>query len=471
MKSIDDVPELLRRVGPEGCLVPVEEDRGMEVDKTITVFLPNDMSSKPPFNSKETQALSLQDFPHVEVKFDDHSISNAHGDVISSYYKNTKDVCNDLGITTEYDWPIDPAKPPNPEFTRDARSICHDSTMGLPVTSPTDADLCTLPNLSDVLNKISPHHVVRVAVLDTGVLPFHKAFADKSVADKSVADKSVADKIVAMKNFVPNEDNDLYYDVHGHGTHCAGIVLQTAPFVRLVICKVLDSQGRGQPKWAADAVDWLLGVENCPVDIISMSLGSDSYDSEMRRAVSEAVARGKVVVAAASNDGRKGMTNIGFPARLGDVICVGSHDSYGYYQPSSFSSTGRELDFLAPGEQIAAPDSRTINFYRRMSGTSQATPIIAGIAAMVISYAETVGGKAMRNAVSNTTVVREIFRKMASKPGHHDEHMGYGNLNPWRLFKYGPDHFRQVVEEIVGPLPALRTRRASDSELEMKKRM
>ncbi|XP_019617457.1 PREDICTED: uncharacterized protein LOC109464823 isoform X2 [Branchiostoma belcheri] len=89
----------------------------------------------------------------------------------------------------------------------------------------------------------------------------------------------------------------------------------------------------------------------------------------------------------------------------------------------------------------------------------------------------------MRSTVCHTTVMREILRKMASMPGHHDEHMGYGNLDPWRLFKYGPDHFRQVVEEIVGPLPVSqqfaaaqphppgnkreRQRRASDSEVEL----
>ncbi|XP_078662361.1 uncharacterized protein LOC144906183 isoform X2 [Branchiostoma floridae x Branchiostoma belcheri] len=58
----------------------------------------------------------------------------------------------------------------------------------------------------------------------------------------------------------------------------------------------------------------------------------------------------------------------------------------------------------------------------------------------------------MRSAVCHTAVMREVLRKMASMPGHHDEHMGYGNLDPWRLFKYGQFHFRQVVEEIVGPL-------------------
>ncbi|XP_035658322.1 subtilisin-like [Branchiostoma floridae] len=340
------------------------------------------MLTKLPFDLETTQCLSLQDFPHVKVKFDDQPSSNPRGNIYSSYYDNTKDVCNDLGIMTEHDWPIDPVKPPNPEFTRDGNSICHDSVVGEPMTSPKVADLYTLPNLSAVLNKISPHHVVTVAVLDTGILSCHKDFAGK---------------IVAMKNFVPNEDNDFYYnDYNGHGTHCAGIMLQTAPFARLVICKVLSSFGQtNQSKWIADAIDWLLNDEEgpktfCPVDIISMSLGGGLFNSDLKRAVSEAGAQGKVVLAAATNDGRKGMTNIAFPARFGDVICVGSHDRFG--QPSLFSSVGRELDFLAPGEDILAPSSR--GNYQRMSGTSQATPTVAGITAIVISYAETVGTSA-----------------------------------------------------------------------------
>ncbi|XP_035700265.1 subtilisin DY-like isoform X2 [Branchiostoma floridae] len=306
-------------------------------------------------------------------------------------------------------------------------------------------------SLSETLDKISPHTrphpSVTVAILDTGILACHGEFKDK---------------IVAMKNFVPNEAVDLCYDSNGHGTSCAGIVLRTTPFVRLVVCKVVSCRGTGQLKWAADAIDWLLkdetGPKNyCPVDIISMSFGCISFDSDFRRAVSEAVACGKVVVAAASNDGRKRLTNIAFPARFGDVICVGSCNNLG--QPSSFTPTGREIDFLAPGEDIQAPSSAGFDQFRNMSGTSEATPTVAGIAAMVISYAETIGGQEMRSAVSHTAVMREILRKMASMPGHHDEHMGYGNLDPMRLFKYGPDHFRQVVEDIVGPLPVLQPAR------------
>ncbi|XP_078580481.1 uncharacterized protein LOC144864361 [Branchiostoma floridae x Branchiostoma japonicum] len=380
-------------------------------------------------------SVSLEDFPHIEIKFD---YMESH----------PRQMCSDLEIAAEHEWPTQRNVYPMFNTRRDMKAACFDSKKGRSTIPSDEVDAYTILNIPESLEKISPpaglqHPIVTVAVLDTGVLSSHQVFLHR---------------IVAMKNFVPNEVIDLYYDVHGHGTSCAGIVLQSAPFVRLVVCKVLSSQGPGQLKWAADAIDWLLNDEDgpkkyCPVDIISMSFGSDAFDSDVRRAVSEAVACGKVVVAAASNDGRKKVTNIAFPARFGDVICVGSCNSLG--QPSSFTPTGREIDFLVPGEDIPSPSSAGVDSYLPMTGTSQATPIVAGIAAMVISYAGIVGGQDMRSAVSHTAVVREVLRKMASMPGHHEDRMGYGNLDPMRLFKYGPDHFRQVVEEIVGPLPVL----------------
>ncbi|XP_078662360.1 uncharacterized protein LOC144906183 isoform X1 [Branchiostoma floridae x Branchiostoma belcheri] len=392
----------------------------------------------------KTQGLSLEDFPHIEV----YPYCNFSNSINPLFAKSVKDICTELGITTNDEWPIEQTH----EDKRNTESVCFDSRIDskpywLSDREVTDhdksSDLHAVP-VSPSMTKTSPHAgphpSVTVAVLDTGILLSHEAFLDK---------------IVAMKNFVPNEAGDLYYDANGHGTHCAGIVLQTAPFVRLVICKVISSQGDGEIEWVADAIDWLLNDESgpknyCPVDIISMSLGGDSFDYNLRRAISAAIVGGKVVVAAASNNGRKNLTNIAFPARFGDVICVGSCNDLG--QPSSFTPTGREVDFLAHGDGIQSPSSARFDQYQKMSGTSQATPRVARIAARVISYAEAIGGQEMRSAVCHTAVMREVLRKMASMPGHHDEHMGYGNLDPWRLFKYGQFHFRQVVEEIVGPL-------------------
>ncbi|CAH1241503.1 MBTPS1 [Branchiostoma lanceolatum] len=390
------------------------------------------------------QDISLEDFPNIQV--------NRYHDPGRF---SIVEMCSYLGITSTSEWPIQVSRQStyNATLAMDTKSACFDSRIHYnSITLIDERDLFSTPfsNLSESLQKICPEvvppHCVTVAVLDTGILASHKEFLNK---------------IVTIKNFVPNEANDLCYDVYGHGTSCAGIVLRTAPFVRLVICKVMSSQGHGRLTWAAEAIDWLLNDETgpknyCPVDIISMSFGCNSFDSDLRRAVSEAVGRGKVVVAAASNDGRKELTNIAFPARFGDVICVGSCNNLG--QPSSFTPTGREIDFLAPGEHILAPSSG-LPEYQARSGTSEATPIVAGIAAMVISYAETTGGQTMRSTVCHTAVMREVLRKMAPMPGHHDEHMGYGNLDPWRLFKYGPDHFRQVVEEIVGPLPVVQPAR------------
>lgn len=115
--------------------------------------------------------------------------------------------------------------------------------------------------------------------------------------------------------------------------YCAGIVARTFPDCRLAIGKVLSNKNSGEIKSLVDGILW--AVNECEVDVISLSLAWGKYVKELEKAILVSIKKNVVVVCAASNLGRTSSYPIGYPARLGNVICVGSHDKSG--QPSSFS--------------------------------------------------------------------------------------------------------------------------------------
>ena len=177
----------------------------------------------------------------------------------------------------------------------------------------------------------------KVAILDTGVDPDHP---------------DLATAIVDSEDFT----GDGIEDESGHGTHCAGVVgarlngvgfVGVAPQSELLIGKVLGNDGRGAYSWITDGVYW--AVEN-GADIISMSLGGPYTDPELYKAIQYALFYETFVICAAGNDGSLFRNSIGYPGRYGGVITVASHDYNG--NPSGFSSTGGEVDVMAPGSDI-----------------------------------------------------------------------------------------------------------------------
>jgi hypothetical protein len=95
-------------------------------------------------------------------------------------------------------------------------------------------------------------------------------------------------------------------------------------------------------EWLVEGIKWAVEQK---VDVLSLSLGSEKSSNRLFKALQFALNRGMIVVSAASNYGQNTSYSIGFPVRYGHIICTGAHNS-------AFSSIGREVDFLAPGEDI-----------------------------------------------------------------------------------------------------------------------
>lgn len=221
---------------------------------------------------------------------------------------------------------------------------------------------------------------VRVAVLDTGFDAGHPDFAGRDVTTES---------------FVTGEDS---HDGHGHGTHCIGTSCGprslpgargygVAPEASIYAGKVLDNQGSGSDTAILTGIDWAL-QHDC--HIISMSLGADvrevhpPYVAAGRRALE----RGTLIIAAAGNNAQRSAGNPGFvgaPANSPFIMAVGALDSslsVADFSARTLPGRGGQVDIAGPGVKVYSSWPMPQR-YNTISGTSMATPHVAGVAALL----------------------------------------------------------------------------------------
>ena len=176
-------------------------------------------------------------------------------------------------------------------------------------------------------------------------------------------------------------------DCHGHGTHVAGTVGGTtwgvAKGVTLHAARVVDCRGSGNVSMSIAAVEWVTASGARPA-VVNMSLGYGDVQS-LRDAVEAAVASGvNFAVAAGNGDflGRPLDACLESPAGAPNAVTVGSTTSTD--GESSFSNYGTCVDILAPGSSITSADYRSTTGSTTMSGTSMATPHVAGAIALYL---------------------------------------------------------------------------------------
>jgi subtilisin family serine protease len=199
-----------------------------------------------------------------------------------------------------------------------------------------------------------------------------------------------------------------FVDLADHGTHCVDTIFRIAPLARVFVGQVLSMTQASPIQPLVDGIYWAVDTVRC--DVLSLSVGTQLFDAQLQAAMQHAVARGVVVVCAAANYGQLLRSNIAYPAAFGNVICVGSHTRQG--RVSVYSSAGRELDFLAPGDGVLGATSRGGEQAR--DGTSMAVPFVAGLAALLVPYLASYG------VVPDTHVIRLSLRAMANSRDHDD---------------------------------------------------
>jgi thermitase len=225
---------------------------------------------------------------------------------------------------------------------------------------------------------------ITIAILDTGVDLDHP---------------DLAGKIISNTNFSNSPTVD---DVYGHGTHVAGIaaamtdnsigVAGLGYSASIMNVKVLSDMGAGSYSWITAGIIW---AANNGADVINMSLGGPSTSSALEDAIDYAWSKGVVIVAAAGNNGD---TTPMYPAYYSNCIAVAATDAND--ARASWSNYGNWVDVAAPGVSIYS--TLMENGYGYMSGTSMASPHVAGLAALVLTtVSDTDGDGKLNDEVRN----------------------------------------------------------------------
>lgn len=213
---------------------------------------------------------------------------------------------------------------------------------------------------------------VLVAILDTGVDLSHEAIAEAIAGGRDFVEGDVNPS--EARNGIDDDGDGDVDEAYGHGTHVAGIVRLAAPDARLLIARVLDSDGRGSLLRVAAGVRWAV---QRGARVINLSLGSLGHSVALDRALAEAEAAGVVVVASAGNWG--GFEPVEFPASSSHVMAVAAVDAS--RAPAEFTSRGSFVALSAPG--VGVRSTYPGDAYLVWSGTSMAAPFVAGTAALL----------------------------------------------------------------------------------------
>lgn len=276
-------------------------------------------------------------------------------------------------------------------------------------------------------------------------------------------------RLIQGRDFIDGDDNSI--DLNGHGTHVAGTVAEetnnsvgvagVAFNANILSIRVLNRFGAGSTSGVIDGIRW--AADN-GADVINLSLGGPDESEAEQEAIDEVLGKGVVIVAAAGNESG----SVGFPAGFDGVIAVGSvrFDE----QLSFFSNFGPEIDIVAPGgdatidqngdgfpdavlqETFTASGLLKIRNIRweivGFQGTSQASPHVAGVAALILEKNPTLTPDDVRNVLTSSA-------KDLGAPGK-DDTFGWGLVDAAAALIPAPPVPTStpiVVETPTGPLP------------------
>lgn len=288
------------------------------------------------------------------------------------------------------------------------------------------------------IESVEPDYLVKLDYSpndpDIGTMQYHHRKMETKLAwDKT---RGSADVIVAViDNGIDSSHPELKtqifrpYDtvkdsstiaVGEHGTHVAGIIAGSidngiggsgiAPTAKIMPINVFD----GELAYTSEIIQGIYRAVAQGADIINLSLGGYAYSSSFNDAIQAAHKKGVLIVAAAGNE------NIGtpyYPASYANVISVASTTAFD--KVSSFSNFGKNIDIAAPGTSIHSTLPK--GTYGLMSGTSMASPMVSGVAALI---------KANEPALNNIEIENRIYSSaddlgVAGK----DPYYGHGRLN------------------------------------------
>lgn len=236
-------------------------------------------------------------------------------------------------------------------------------------------------------------------IIDTGLRSTHSQFTGRTAAGFSV---------------FSDRDGVSTNDCNGHGTHVAGTVGGTtygvAKQVTLVPVRVLDCSGNGTDSGVIAGMDWVVAHASGP-SVANMSLGGGP-SAALDAAVTRMTNAGITLVVAAGNDNANAC---GYsPSRAPSAITIGSTTSSD--ARSSFSNFGSCVDLFAPGSSILSAWWTSNTATTTISGTSMASPHVAGIAALYLQGNPTASPSAVTSAITSAATAGKVTSPGTGSP-------------------------------------------------------
>lgn len=221
---------------------------------------------------------------------------------------------------------------------------------------------------------------VKVAILDSGYCVDHPSFRDKRICSES---------------FVPGE---TIRDIHGHGTHCAGLVFDTAsdkrmtgmaPDAHMHIAKVVNAKGVSSTHYLLAGIEWAL-EQQCRVILISLGLYADpesTFSAKFEEIAQKALDQNAIIIAPVGNQSNRTLGRIypvAHPSNCPSVLSVTAVDQnlklYNHANSDLLKKTD-SIDLSAPGVDVLSTWHKADGF-KTSSGTSMAAAVTAGLFAL-----------------------------------------------------------------------------------------
>jgi len=254
-----------------------------------------------------------------------------------------------------------------------------------------------LSNSSDY-STIGSGEGVRAYIVDTGVLSSHTEFTGRMAAGyNTVRGKRTTE------------------DCNGHGTHVAGTVAGTtygvAKKATIVPVRVLNCQGSGTISGVIAGLDWVARDHISGPAVVNMSLGG-SASAALDAAVAGVVNDGVTVAVAAGNSNADAC--LSSPSRVAQALTVGATTSTD--ARASYSNFGTCLDLFAPGSSITSAWNTSTTATRTISGTSMASPHVAGVAAVLLSRTPSMTPAEVASALTSSATTSVVTSAGTGSP-------------------------------------------------------